>query len=37
MTIEEIEKLISFYNNSSLFSEETKQALIDGIWKMHQS
>lgn len=37
MTIEEIEKLITFYNNSTLLSEETKQHLIDNLWKMHQA
>lgn len=37
MTIEEIEKLITFYNESTMLSEETKQALIDNLWKMHQT
>lgn len=37
MTIEEIEKLITFYNSCTHLSEETKQALIDNLWKMHQT
>lgn len=37
MTIEEVEKLITFYNNCTYLSEETKQLLIDNIWKMHSS
>ena len=35
MTIEEIEKLITFYNNCTTLSEETKQMLIDNLWSMH--
>lgn len=37
MTIEEIEKLITFYNNCTMLSEETKQILIDNIWSNHAS
>lgn len=37
MTIEEIEKLITFYNSCSHLSEETKQLLIENLWKMHQT
>lgn len=33
MTIEEVEKLITFYNECSLLTEETRQALIDNLWK----
>ena len=35
MTIEEIEQLITFYNECPLLSEETKQALIENLWKKH--
>ena len=35
MTLEEIEKLITFYNSSTLLSEETKQALIDNLWSTY--
>lgn len=37
MTIEEIEKLITFYNNCTHLSEETKQQLIDNLWSMHSA
>lgn len=33
MTIEEIEKLVTFYNECSLLSEETKQELIKNLYK----
>ena len=32
MTIEEVEQLITFYNDCTYLSEETKQVLIDNIW-----
>lgn len=35
MTIEEIEQLITFYNECTFMTEETKQVLIDNLWKMH--
>jgi hypothetical protein len=35
MTIEEIEKLITFYNECPLLSEDTRQALIDNLLKKH--
>lgn len=35
MTIEEIKQLITFYNNCTYLSEETKQKLIDNLWSMH--
>lgn len=35
MTLEEIEKLITFYNNCTYLSEETKQHLIDNLWKIN--
>jgi hypothetical protein len=35
MTIEEIEKLITFYNECDYLSEETKQRLIDNLWSTH--
>lgn len=35
MTVEEVEKLITFYNNCTYLSEETKQHLIDNLWKKH--
>lgn len=37
MTLEEVEELITFYNNCTYLSEETKQHLIDNLWKMHQT
>ena len=37
MTIEEIENLITFYNECTTLTEETKQYLIDNLWKMHQT
>jgi hypothetical protein len=37
MTIEEVEQLITFYNECTYLTEETKQALIDNLWKMHQT
>lgn len=35
MTLEEVEKLITFYNNCTTLSEETRQALIDNIWSTY--
>lgn len=35
MTIEEIEQLITFYNECEYLTEETRQALIDNIWSKH--
>lgn len=35
MTIAEIEQLITFYNECPLLSEETRQTLIDNLWKKH--
>ena len=33
MTLEEIEKLITFYNNCTYLSEETKQELIKNLFQ----
>lgn len=33
MTIEEFEKLMTFYTTSQIFSEETKQILIENLYK----
>lgn len=33
MTIEEFEKLMTFYTTSKIFSEETKQILIENLYK----
>lgn len=35
MTIEEIEKLITFYNDCDCLTEDTKQKLIDNLWSVH--
>ena len=33
MTLEEFEQLMTFYTTSTIFSEETKQALIKNLYK----
>lgn len=33
MTLEEIEKLITFYNNCTYLSEKTKQTLIKNLFQ----
>lgn len=33
MTIAEFEELMTFYTTSTIFSEETKQALIENLYK----